>query len=105
MGFVHGPGQFALRRGHSSVDATQPTSRLRAVNYDHAVIIDTDDLLDSTEVAEILGLSSARAISVYRARYDSFPEPVVVKAGGRLLLWHRREVESWRERPGSSTGG
>ncbi len=95
MGFVHGPGQFALRRGHSSVDASQPTSRLRAVNYGHAVIIDTDDLLDSTEVAEILGLSSARAISVYRARYDDFPEPIIIKAAGRLLLWRRQDVDLW----------
>jgi predicted DNA-binding transcriptional regulator AlpA len=58
-------------------------------------MVDTDDLVDSTEVAEILGLSSARAVSVYRARYDDFPKPVVTKAGGRLLLWQRREVHLW----------
>ena len=60
------------------------------------MILDTDDLLDSTEVAEILGLSSARAVSVYRARYDDFPQPAVTKAAGRLLLWRRQDVEAWR---------
>jgi len=59
-------------------------------------MVDTDELVDSTEVAEILGLSSARAVSVYRSRYDDFPDPLLVKAGGRLLLWHRQEVEAWR---------
>jgi predicted DNA-binding transcriptional regulator AlpA len=61
------------------------------------MMIDTDDLVDATEVAELLGLSSGRAISVYRARYDDFPEPVVVKAKGRLLLWRRQDVRLWGE--------
>jgi len=59
------------------------------------VKVDTDDLVDSTEVAEILGLSSARAVSVYRSRYGDFPQPVIVKAGGRLLLWRRSDIAQW----------
>jgi len=65
-------------------------------------MVDTDDLVDSTEVAEILGLSSARAVSVYRSRYSDFPQPIVVKAGGRLLLWDRREVKGWRRSGGQA---
>jgi glutathione-regulated potassium-efflux system ancillary protein KefG len=60
-------------------------------------MVDTDDLVDSTEVAEILGLSSARAVSVYRNRYEDFPRPVVVRAGGRLLLWLRSDVAHWSD--------
>lgn len=66
------------------------------------MLVDTDDLVDSTEVAEILGLSSARAVSVYRSRYEDFPEPVVAKAKGRLLLWRRQDIGPWAtaRRPG-----
>lgn len=59
------------------------------------MLVDTDDLLDSHEVAAILGLSSHRAISAYRGRYDSFPEPIIEKGSGRCLLWHRPDIESW----------
>lgn len=61
--------------------------------------IDTADLLDSHEVAEIIGLRNVRGLSVYRARHDDFPAPIVVKRG--LMLWHRPDVERWGERRGS----
>lgn len=48
------------------------------------------------KVAELLGLSSHRAVSVYRGRYDDFPEPVICK--GRCTLWLRSDVEAWRRR-------
>lgn len=57
--------------------------------------IDPDDLLDATEVAEVLGLSHRQAVSTYRHRYADFPEPVVVKS--RCLLWLRVDVEAWRD--------
>lgn len=53
------------------------------------------DLIDSHEVAEILGLASHRAVSTYRARYATFPAPVVEKGTGRCLLWLRSDVETW----------
>lgn len=60
------------------------------------VRIDTEDLVDSAEVADIIGLAGgAKAVSVYRSRYRDFPEPVLVKAGGRLHLWRRQDVELW----------
>jgi predicted DNA-binding transcriptional regulator AlpA len=58
------------------------------------VPIEPDDLLSAAEVAELLGLGSNRAVSVYRRRYDDFPGPVVVK--GKCTLWLRGDVEAWR---------
>ena len=63
------------------------------------MLVDTDDLLDSTEVAELLGLSSNRAVSTYRQRYTDFPEPVVEKPSKMCVLWRRQDVEAWAERP------
>lgn len=56
--------------------------------------MDIADLLDASEVAELLGIKRR---SVYHmARYlDGFPQPAVVK--GRSPLWERRQVEAWRE--------
>jgi predicted DNA-binding transcriptional regulator AlpA len=55
--------------------------------------IDPDDLVDATEVAELLGLAHRNSVSVYRKRHDDFPEPVVTKS--RCLLWLRADVEAW----------
>lgn len=65
------------------------------------VLVDHADLLDSHEVAELLGLSSHRAVSVYAARYADFPLPLVDKGSSRIRLWLRRDVEGWaaRHRP------
>lgn len=61
--------------------------------------IDVDDLLDSAGVAELAGLANANAVSVYRSRFEDFPQPVIDK--GRCLLWLRADVEAWRsEHPG-----
>lgn len=57
--------------------------------------IDSDDLLDSHEVAALLGLSSRGAVAVYMRRYETFPRPVVHKA--RCQLWLRSEIELWAE--------
>ncbi|MGI8757544.1 MAG: helix-turn-helix transcriptional regulator [Acidimicrobiales bacterium] len=57
--------------------------------------VDSQDLLDSNDVAEILGLSSSTAVSTYRRRYPDFPEPLVVKGSGKCVLWERLAVETW----------
>ncbi len=59
-------------------------------------MIDPADLLDSNEVADVLGLSSSTAVSTYRSRYDDFPEPVVVKGSGKCVLWRRQDIEAWK---------
>ena len=55
--------------------------------------INTDDLADLAEVAEIIGLRNRRGVSVYRRRYDDFPEPVIER--GACVLWRRSDVDAW----------
>ena len=62
--------------------------------------VDTEDLLDSNEVAELLGLGNNRAVSTYRARYDDFPEPVIEKPSGKCVLWLRSDIEAWARKTG-----
>lgn len=54
-----------------------------------------DDLLDASEVAELVGLSSPKSISIYRARYADFPAPFVTKSSGKCVLWLRTDIEAW----------
>ncbi len=58
--------------------------------------IDTEQLIDATEVAQVLGLRHRNSVSVYRKRYADFPAPVVDKS--RCLLWLRADVEKWAAR-------
>lgn len=62
--------------------------------------VDTNDLIDSPEVARMLELASFRAISTYRKRYETFPAPVIEK--GRCVLWSRADVEAWARETGRS---
>lgn len=57
--------------------------------------VDLDDLLDATQMAELLGLSKATAVSVYQSRYEDFPVPVLASASGRCQFWLRQDVEAW----------
>ena len=59
------------------------------------VKVDPSELLDATEVAELLGLARRQAISTYRTRYPGFPAPVVEKSSGKCTLWRREDVERW----------
>lgn len=58
--------------------------------------IDADDLLDSSQVADLLGLTHRHSVSTYRRRYADFPPPAVARGKGRTNLWLRTEIESWR---------
>ncbi len=58
--------------------------------------VDPADLVDASEVADLLGLSHRNSVSVYRKRHDDFPEPVVEKS--RCVLWLRTDVEAWAHR-------
>ena len=66
--------------------------------------VDVDDLLDASQVAELLGLSSPNAVSVYHRRYEDFPSPVLVPPSGRCQFWHRPDVEAWSRRRSERTG-
>lgn len=65
--------------------------------------VDTEDLLDSHDVAELLGLRSNRAVSTYRGRYRDFPAPVIEKGTGRCVLWLRSDVAAWARETGRLT--
>ena len=60
--------------------------------------VDPGDLLDSAEVAELLGLSSRKVVMIYAKRYSDFPAPAVDKA--RCTLWRRRDIEQWARATG-----
>ncbi len=61
------------------------------------MLVDTDDLLDAAEVAEVLGLARPSSVSTYRLRYEDFPVPVIDKASKKCMLWLRADVEGWRD--------
>ncbi len=58
--------------------------------------IEPDDLIDSTQVAEVLGLTHRHSVSTYRRRYADFPRPAVTRGSGRTNLWLRADIEAWR---------
>jgi predicted DNA-binding transcriptional regulator AlpA len=62
------------------------------------VNVDTEDLLNATEVAAVLGLSQRQAVSTYRGRYSDFPTPIISK--GTCVLWLRADIEAWAKARG-----
>lgn len=62
--------------------------------------VDPANLIDAHGVAEVLGLNRRSSVSVYRRRYEDFPEPIVDMGAGRCLLWLRPDVEAWARRTG-----
>jgi len=59
--------------------------------------VDTEDLIDSQEVADLLGLSHRNSVSTYLRRYEAFPRPIVERGGGRTRLWLRSDLEEWKD--------
>ncbi|MDX1468938.1 MAG: hypothetical protein R3258_06315 [Acidimicrobiia bacterium] len=55
----------------------------------------TEDLIDATEVARILGLKHRNSVSAYQKRYPDMPRPVVDLGRGRPRLWLRHEIVAW----------
>ena len=64
--------------------------------------VNTEDLIDAQEVAELLGLSHRNSVSTYQRRYPDMPRPVVERGGGRTRLWLRSEIERWARSTGRS---
>lgn len=54
------------------------------------------DLVGTTEIGQMLGVSRQRAAQLAAA--DGFPEPAATIAAGRI--WHRSEVEEWARSTG-----
>jgi glutathione-regulated potassium-efflux system ancillary protein KefG len=57
--------------------------------------INSEDLIDSQIVAEILGLAHRNSVTTYLRRYPAMPRPVVELGEGRVRLWLRQEIEGW----------
>lgn len=57
--------------------------------------VDVDDLIDTQEVARVLGLAHRNTVSEYQARYEDMPRPVINLGRGRSKLWLRPEIERW----------
>jgi predicted DNA-binding transcriptional regulator AlpA len=55
--------------------------------------VDVDDLLDAKDVADMLGLSSPRAVAVYASR--GLPEPIIDRGPNTAKLWLRQDIEAW----------
>jgi predicted DNA-binding transcriptional regulator AlpA len=55
--------------------------------------VDVEDLIDAREVAEMLGLSSPRAVAVYASR--GLPVPVIDRGPNTAKLWLRQDIERW----------
>ena len=64
--------------------------------------IRSEDLIDSEEVAEILGLSHRNSVTTYLRRYPDMPKPVVELGKGRVRLWLRPEIVGWEKSRASS---
>jgi predicted DNA-binding transcriptional regulator AlpA len=88
------------RRGHLFVcklilgirsDGSGPRNTLVFVTP----LVDTTDLIDARDVAQILGLSQPGNVSLYQRRYGDMPRPVVNLGRGRCMLWLRPEIERW----------
>ncbi|MGH9126829.1 MAG: hypothetical protein ACRDZ8_19175 [Acidimicrobiales bacterium] len=58
-------------------------------------MINTDDLCDAAEVAELLGLRHPNSVHTYLRRYADMPRPAIDLGPGRPRLWLRPQIERW----------
>jgi hypothetical protein len=61
------------------------------------VRVDTNELVDTQGVAEILGLAYRNTVLQYQQRYSDMPRPVFDLGKGRVKLWLRPEIERWAD--------
>jgi len=62
-----------------------------------APMVNTEELIDSRELASLLGLAHPNSVSLYQRRYADMPRPVVDLGNGRPRLWLRPEILDWLE--------
>lgn len=60
--------------------------------------VDVEDLIDASEVAEILGLSHPNSVHLYQERYADMPRPIVDRGPHRARLWLSPEIRAWAKR-------
>jgi glutathione-regulated potassium-efflux system ancillary protein KefG len=62
-----------------------------------APMVNTEDLADAREVADLLGLSHPNSVSLYQRRYPDMPRPVIDLGRGRPRLWLRPAILDWHD--------
>jgi predicted DNA-binding transcriptional regulator AlpA len=62
--------------------------------------VPTEELIDTVEVARMIGLSQRNSVSNYLKKYTDMPRPVIDLGPNRARLWLRPEVEAWLIRRG-----
>ena len=62
--------------------------------------VNTEDLIDAAEVARLLGFKRRNAVSLYQRRHEDMPRPVVVRSGGKTMLWLQPEIVKWGKKTG-----
>ena len=60
-------------------------------------MIDPDDLVDASGVAQLLGLSHRNSVTTYLKRYPEMPRPIVDLSSSRCRLWLRSDILDWIE--------
>lgn len=60
-------------------------------------MVNTEDLCDAHEVAQLIGLGHPNSVHGYLRRYDDMPRPVVSLGRGRIHLWLRPDIVAWHE--------
>lgn len=82
---------------HHQVSVTSIHSYTLAVM---APRVNTEDLIDAGEVAQMLSFSHRNAVSLYQRRHEDMPRPVVIRSGGKTMLWLRSEIVKWGKKTG-----
>jgi len=86
----------------SLIYLTARTDPLNDVSCYLVVRVDTDDLIDTQGVAEILGLAYRNTVLQYQQRYGDMPRPVFDLGKGRVKLWLRSEITAWSDQQAAS---
>jgi glutathione-regulated potassium-efflux system ancillary protein KefG len=60
-------------------------------------MVNTDELADAHELAQLLQLAHSNSVSTYQRRYLDMPRPVLDLGRGRPKLWLRSEITDWAE--------
>jgi hypothetical protein len=61
------------------------------------VWVDTNDLIDTQGVAELLGLAYRNTVLQYQQRYSDMPRPVFDLGKGRVKLWLLPDIKRWAD--------
>lgn len=102
------PGCFQHRRGYLYTVFLYHILQSRVCGFTLAAMspmVNTNDLIDAREVAELLQLSHPNATSTYLHRYPDMPKPIIDRGPNRARLWLRQDMEAWaRTRVLEATG-